>query len=80
MAKEGSYPGRFKKLQFVLHGFGEGIKFKLNNGALDFSTADTDFFNALGTSDPQYLATMHSTLKVLTSETSLVDGEILLNW
>jgi alpha-glucosidase len=80
LAKEGSFPGRFKKVQMILHGFPEGLKFKLNNGTLAFEGGETDLFNALGTDDPQYLETKHSKLKVLIAETNLVDGEITLSW
>ncbi|MBK6962814.1 MAG: glycoside hydrolase family 31 protein [Bacteroidales bacterium] len=79
-AKEGSYNSHFRKVQLILHGFPENSAFRLNNGNLAFSKGEIDLFNALEPADPQYLETKHNKINILSSETTMGDGEIVLSW
>ncbi|KAF0195291.1 MAG: alpha-glucosidase [Bacteroidetes bacterium] len=79
-ASTGSLKSRFKKVQFVFHGFATGQEFKLNDQPFKSQTAESDLFNALDASDPQFLETMHKTTSVITAETGLSDGKIIITW
>jgi len=79
-SKSGSLISRFKKVHFILHGFPEGQKFKINNAAVEFTTEVVDLFNALKVNDPQYLETMHKKFSALSAELDLGDNEIVLSW
>ena len=80
MKKEGSYAGRFRKVQLMLHGFPEGVKFRTSNGDLKVASAEVNLFDALEKTDPQFVEKMHKPVKVLTAIVNLTDDEVRLNW
>ncbi|NTW25045.1 MAG: hypothetical protein HGA37_10115, partial [Lentimicrobium sp.] len=61
-------------------GFPEEQKFKANNGVAAFKPEQVDLFNALESTDAQYLETMHKKLGALSAEINLTDDEIVLSW
>ncbi|HLN53083.1 MAG TPA: TIM-barrel domain-containing protein, partial [Lentimicrobium sp.] len=76
---EGNYPGKFKSIEVILHGF-TGETFSLNGNQLKVSESSVNLLNALNADDPYFLENIYTPVKVRKFSLKNDPEKIIVKW